>query len=137
MARHHSGRGRDRRTLRCEPLEDRRMLAMTTVDTVADVVDQNDGVTSLREAILAANSAAGSDKIVFDTALFASGPATILLTQGEFAITDSLTIHGPGADVLSIDASGSDPTPALNNGDGKRAFNIDNAQATLIDASRD
>ena len=38
------------------------------------------------------------------TALTASGPATILLTQGEFAITEALTIDGPGSDFLTIDA---------------------------------
>ena len=37
-------------------------------------------------------------------------------------ITDVTTISGPGAMLLTIDASGSDPTPALNNGDGSRIF---------------
>ena len=58
----------------------------------------------------------------------AGGPATILLKQGELKITDSVAIDGPGADLLIIDASGNDPTPELNNGDGSRVFNIDNGQ---------
>ena len=38
------------RALRLEPLEDRRLLAVVTVNTLDDTVDFNDGVTSLREA---------------------------------------------------------------------------------------
>jgi hypothetical protein len=89
------------KSLRLEPLEDRRMLAVLTVDTDQDVVDFNDGVTSLREAIFAANVVPGADEIVFD---LGAGPKTILLTQGELKITDSLTITGSGAELLTIDA---------------------------------
>ena len=78
------------RRLRLEPLEDRRLLALVTVTTLNDTVDFNDGVTSLREAIFATNLVGGADTIEFAPALTAGGPATILLTQGELAITDSL-----------------------------------------------
>ncbi len=90
------------RRLRCEQLEDRRLLALLTVTTDQDVVDFNDGVLSLREAIFAANTVPGPDEIQFDFGH--DGPATILLTQGELQITDSLTITGSGAELLSIDA---------------------------------
>ena len=113
-----------RRPLRFEPLEDRRLLAVVIVDTLDDSIDFNDGHTSLREAIFATNLVGGADTIEFAPALTASGAATILLTQGELRITDSLTIIGPGADLLTIDASGSDPTPELKNGDGSRILNI-------------
>ena len=83
------------RRLRIEPLEDRRLLAVVTVDTLDDTVDFGDGVTSLREAIFATNLVGGADTIEFAAALTSGGPATILLTQGELAITDSLTINGP------------------------------------------
>ena len=86
-----------RRALRYEPLEDRRLLAVVTVDTLADTVDFNDGHTSLREAIFATNTVPGADTINFAPLLTANGPATILLTQGELKITDALTINGPGA----------------------------------------
>lgn len=98
------GPSRDRRLrkLRCEQLEDRRLLAVVTVDTPLDVIDFTDGVTSLREAIFATNLVAGHDEIVFDFGH--DGPETILLELGELAITDSLTISGPGVGLLTIDA---------------------------------
>ena len=66
------------------------------VNTLLDVVDFNDGVTSLREAIFATNLASGPDTIEFAPALTADSPAKIVLTQGELKITDSLTIDWPG-----------------------------------------
>lgn len=110
------------RKLQCERLEDRRLLTVVTVDTVDDVIDFSDGRTSLREAIFATNTVAGADEIIFDFGF--DGPTTILLTQGELQITDDLTINGPGRDLLTIDASGSDPTPDKDNGDGSRVFDI-------------
>jgi predicted outer membrane repeat protein len=114
-----------RRRLRFEPLETRELLAVVTVTTVADTVDFNDGVTSLREAIFATNLVEGADEIRFAPSLTAGGAAAILLTQGELTITDDLTITGPGAELLTIDASGNDPTPREKNGDGTRVFNVD------------
>ncbi|GAG17696.1 unnamed protein product, partial [marine sediment metagenome] len=56
----------------------------------------------------------------------------ILLTLGELVIDKDLTIDGPGAAMLTIDASGNDPTPDstlddgddTNDGDGSRVFRI-------------
>ncbi len=133
-ARNHAQNSLYRRRLRFEPLEDRRLLALVTVTTLADSINFNDGLTSLREAIFATNLVTGPDTIDFAPALTASGSATILLTQGELDITDDLTINGPGANLLTIDASGSDPTPDQNNGDGSRVFHIDDGQrAGFID----
>ena len=81
------------------------MLAVVTVDTVEDLVDFDDGKTSLREAIFATNLVAGRDEIRFDASLFAVGSAKILLTQGELPIADELTVSGLGADLLTIDAN--------------------------------
>jgi hypothetical protein len=117
---------RFRCTLRYEPLEDRRFLAAVTVTTLADTIDLNDGLTSLREAIFATNLLIGPDTIDFDPALFTERPSTITLVNGELKITDDLGIIAPGGSQLVIDASGSDPTPDQNNGDGSRIFNIDN-----------
>jgi CSLREA domain-containing protein len=109
------------------------MLSIT-VNTLADVVDFNDGVTSLREAIFAANTVPGADTIDFAPALTANGPGTILPTQGELKVTDALTITGPGANLLTIDASGSGPTPDMKYGDGSRIFNIDDGDFNTHEA---
>ena len=112
------------------------MLAVVTVNNLLDVVDgdttsifqlvANPGANgiSLREAIEAANATTGPDEILFSPALLSGGAATIFLSAGELAISDSLTIAGLGANLLTINASGSDPTPGVNNGDGNRAFRI-------------
>jgi len=86
------------RRLRVEQLEDRRMLAVITVDSLDDNLIVNGEVT-LREAIVAANtnvsvdgSAAGSvgaDTILFDAALAGQ---TITLGGTELQITEALTI---------------------------------------------
>ena len=106
---------------RVEVLEERRMLAVVLVTSELDTIDFADGVTSLREGVFATNIVPGADTIEFDSSLAGK---TILLTQGVLAISDGLTIKGLGADLLSIDASGSDPTPDLSNGDGSSIFNI-------------
>ena len=106
------------------------VMSVATVDTELDVVDFTDGLTSLREAIFAANTFSGADTIEFDPSLAGK---TILLTQGELLITDDLVINGLGDDLLTIDASGNDPTPdstyddliLSDEGDGSRVFNID------------
>ena len=131
-AHHAAHQSRYRRKLRYEPLEHRRLLALVTVDTLDDTVDLTDGRTSLREAIFATNLVSGPDTIEFSPDLMADGPATIVLTQGELQIADNLTINGPGAELLTIDASGSDPTPTDDKGDGSSIFVIDDADEALL-----
>jgi predicted outer membrane repeat protein len=121
-----------RRKLGFELLEDRRVLAAVVVNTALDTVNFNDGLTSLREAIFAANIVPGADTIEFDPSLAGK---TILLTQGQLTITDGLTISGLGADKLTIDASGSDPTPDTKNGDGTRVFNVERSVAGDFDVA--
>jgi hypothetical protein len=110
-------------------LEERRLLKIT-VDTLFDVDDAGDGLTTLREAIIASGS---GETIDFAPALSSGGPATIQLTNvdhiGELAIGKSLSIEGPGASLLSIKAY--DPTPDTKNGDGSRVFNIDDGLSTF------
>src|SRR5262245_33196631 len=98
-----------RRRLRLEPLEDRRLLSIT-VNTLVDEADGSivDGDISLRDAIAAAPS---GETIDFSAALTSGGPATIDLTLGELVINKNLSISGPDANLLTIDASASDPTP--------------------------
>ena len=104
-------RNQNQRTLRCEPLEDRRMLATVVVGNTLDVSNApdltsitalmnnngGDGI-SLRKAITAANNTAGPDAITFAVA------GTIDTLSQLPTITSQLTITGPGADQLTIDA---------------------------------
>jgi predicted outer membrane repeat protein len=78
-------------------LEDRRLLSIT-VDTLFDESDGSivDGDISLRDAIEAAPAGEIIDFSV---------TGTIQLTLQELLIDRSLTINGPGADLLTIDAS--------------------------------
>ena len=101
------------------------------VDTLEDESDgdYSRGDLSLREAIELANANPVPDTIRFDESL-AGG--TILLTQGELEITDSIYIQGLGAELLTIDASGNDPTPDEDNGDGSRVFNINDGDASML-----
>ncbi len=93
--RHGAAKEPSRRRLAFEPLEDRRLLAVAVVDTTLDVVDLNDGLTSLREAIAIANANPGADTIEFAPALTAGGPATIFLEHGELEITNALDDQRP------------------------------------------
>ncbi len=109
------------RKLRFEQCEDRRLLAIT-VDVIHDIDDPNDGTTTLREALFTANSNLDHSTIHFDPTVF-STPQTIDLTEGELSITESVTIDAEGQGI-TVDASGNDPTPMLNNGDGSRVLAI-------------
>ncbi len=74
-------------------------LATFTVTKTADTADGTcDTDCSLREAVVAANAAAGIDTIVFDPAV----TGTITLTLGQINITDDLVMNGPGAATLAI-----------------------------------
>ncbi|MEO1087442.1 MAG: CSLREA domain-containing protein, partial [Acidobacteriota bacterium] len=116
-------------------------MAQFVVTTLDDVVDESDGVLSLREAIALANDQAGTDEIVFDQAL-AGG--LLRLTQGELEITDAVTIDGEDRDItITGDALGNDilePGTDITDvmasrdadvlGDNSRIFNITEIRAT-------
>ncbi|MBN2024305.1 MAG: hypothetical protein JW809_16090 [Pirellulales bacterium] len=100
------------RLLRCEALEDRRLLTAYTVNSLADVVAL-DGVITLREALEAANtnapvcdapagSATQDDAIQFARDI--SGGA-IVLGGAPLEIAGNVAINGPGAGSLRIDAN--------------------------------
>lgn len=83
-----------------ELLEDRAVPAILSVTTHVDVVDANDGLLSLREAIQQADPATvGGDTIVFDTSL---NGQTIALNGSELLINKNLNIQGPGVDLVAI-----------------------------------
>ena len=75
------------------------------------------GAGSLRQAILDANVTAGADEIQFS-----SISGTITLTSGELNITDSLTINGIGADLLTVSGNNS-----------SEVFDIDDGTSNVID----
>lgn len=88
------------RALRCESLEDRRLLAVYTVDSPDD-----SGAGTLRDAIAAANATPGvPDQIEFASTL---NGQRITLTSGHIEVTDELLIDAmPLDDGLTIDAGG-------------------------------
>jgi CSLREA domain-containing protein len=119
-----------RNRLRCEVLEDRRVLATYVVSSTA-----NAGEGSLREAIDLANGTVGvADEIVFDETLFAT-PQAILLDSQLPTITDALSIVGPGAELLTLDGqNGNNRVPFT--GDGWQAVQVtDSSASTRIEVA--
>ena len=84
-----------------------------TVTTAADLVDPNDGELSLREAVAKANATAAADTINFDAVLEGT---TLLLTGGELAISQDLTIDG--------DSNNDGSEVTLSGGNASRLLNI-------------
>jgi hypothetical protein len=70
--------------------------ALASTFTVTSVNDA--GAGSLRQAVSDANGNAGPDAIVFAPGVVGK----ISLTSGDISVTDSVTITGPGAKVLTI-----------------------------------
>jgi hypothetical protein len=93
-----------------------------TVTTKLDVVNDVDGLTSLREAIAYANSHPGPETIILDPAVFGKSRHTITLTGGPLVLTDpaTITIIGPGANLLT-----------LSGGRKSRVFDIEGGSLAL------
>ena len=91
--------------------------ALGATFTVTSLADEATGGT-LREAIALANSEPDPDIIVFQDGL----TGTISLASGELAVTDSLSIVGPGAGELTVA------------GDGARVFHVEH-EHHLIDVT--
>ncbi len=92
------------------------------VDTVLDDADGADGRNSLREAIADAALLPGPQTITFDPADFGTTPRTITLTLGALTLTDTatITISGPGANLLTV--SGNDASQVFEIEDGSAAI---------------
>jgi predicted outer membrane repeat protein len=97
----------------------------------------NSGAGSLRQAVDSSNSAAGSDTIVFDPAVF-STPQTIQLLNSIVvgpAPGESLTITGPGANLLTIRGNGAaDFSGQIFSRDGNRPHGFSVSGMTLTNA---
>jgi hypothetical protein len=131
------------RRLRLESMEDRRLLAILTVNSPADTHINTNGVLTLREAIeaVAQGNSSGLDGTTISTQIsgaygndiirFASGlngaQIDLALAFGQLDIAKTLTID---ASALSagITINGSDPTPGRT-AQGIRIFNITDATA--------
>jgi CSLREA domain-containing protein len=109
-----------RARLALEPLEERTVPA--TIFTVTTLADETNpvGPLSLREAIGDANLNAGADTINFQPGL--SG--TITLSLGQLQITDSVTITGPAAAVITISGN-----------NASRIFFIDDRTTAVINVT--
>lgn len=94
----HGANSRPRFRPAVEGLEAREVPAVLTVTTTADVLDPNDGVLSLREAVLQANATNGADQIVLPA-------GTYSLSQGSLLVEGPLTLNGSGAASTVIDGS--------------------------------
>jgi len=85
--------------------------ATFTVDTTADIVDALDGLTSLREAVSAANASPGDDEIVLPAGTFTltiGGPGDNANVRGDLDHVDAtgnLAIRGAGAGTSTITTS--------------------------------
>jgi hypothetical protein len=89
-----------------EMLENRTVLSSFTAMNNLD-----SGPGSLRQAVLDANQAGGTNSISF-----ASSVTSIALTSGELAISDNLTIDGPGSKSLTISGGNSSRVFDLQSG---------------------
>lgn len=97
-----------------ESLESRLMLS-GNVTTLDDVVSANDGVLSLREALVTGGA------VTFDASLVGG---TIRLNGTALAVDASTTVTGPGADRLTIDA-----------GNASRVFTISGGGSSLLNVT--
>lgn len=75
-------------------------MAEFRVDSLDDGQDPEDGLTTLREAVAAANAAPGDDRILFDV----GGTIALDPDLGELTVTDALSIEGGG--VITLDGGG-------------------------------
>ncbi len=85
--------------------------AAAQVDTTLDLVDENDGLLSLREAILAANATPEADTIVLPEGQFElslSGVEEDQGLSGDLDVLAPLTLRGAGPKATTIDARGID-----------------------------
>ena len=107
------------------------LTASATVYTVTKTADTNDGVCdadcSLREAVGVSNSTADNDTIEFSALFNTTQTITLSGTEIVVASNGSLTINGPGANLLTI--SGNNASRILASS-ANAAVNINNLRFT-------
>src|SRR5262249_49572377 len=98
---------RKRSALQVECLENRLVPATIVVTTTADVVNPNDKLVSLREAITRANATAAPDTILLKAGVYKItrfGTGENGNARGDFDVTNPLTLIGKGQASTFIDA---------------------------------
>lgn len=103
------------------------------VDTNLDVVDENDGFLSLREAITLAEQSGAADTIQFDQSL-AGQTITLDVNLGVLEVTRNLVIDGANAAGLSI--SGDAQSGIFSIGNGSDLADVSISNLTLRDGYR-
>ena len=105
------------RVFRVEPLEQRQLLAVFTVNSTLDSVDANpgDGLAqdaagnaTLRAAVMEANASAAADTINLPAGIYnltLTGFGENAAATGDLDVTENLTIAGAGAATTTIDAT--------------------------------
>ena len=106
------------------------------VNTVSDVDDPFSETMSLRKALRLTNNPGFNHTIEFnngsgDGTDFTSGAKTITLTNGQLSITGNVTITGPGADLLTINATNVSRIFSINNDDACSQTNVAISGLTL------
>lgn len=152
----------EQRTLTLEALENRCLLAVTllpssngalaispadqvtaqaqplnlVVTTLTDKLDTtyDPANLSLRDAIAETNANPGTNTITFASSLNGS---VINLSLGELAITDSVTIEGPGAANLTINGNQQSRIFDISNSSAATNFNVEIDGLTLTGGSTD
>jgi len=99
------------------PLEDRAVPAVYTVNALTDTGAGAGTAGDLRYCLTQANASAG----VADTISFQAGlTGTVTLTGGELPVADSVSITGPGANLLTVRGNGSGRGVRRHRGRGER-----------------
>jgi len=94
-----------------EVLEDRAVPATLTVNTTLDVLGHDNGLLSLRQAIIDANATPKADTIILPAGTYTltrPGAGEYQCLTGDLDISAPLTINGAGAGSTVIDANGLD-----------------------------
>jgi CSLREA domain-containing protein len=103
------------------------------VTTLADEAHPYDGQTSLREAIAYADALGGNETVSFDPALFGTAQTmTLNGTQLPLISDPNLTIAGPGADLLTIDAQHNSRIFTINSGAAASISGLTLANGTAV-----
>ena len=118
-----------------------KILDRLHVDTAADAfvesIELNNNVSTLREALFFANGKPNAQTITFQPSVFASGETITLSVLGnnQLEITDSVTIEGPGADLLSISGNDNSRVLLIDNGDNNTEIDVTISGVTIRDGN--